>query len=235
MYLDHAFLGQTFQGQLEHLLIVFQRFGGAHLTLKTEKCELFQKKLQLQWWIREEETAVTMVNQRNNVTIDPKETECSTGLTNTRKYVHKGASLGCVHTKRGSQLETTKTHCHQHNWQKKRGHPVVLKHWGCVHIPQIIAEYCTDLMLLRTGGKVYCGHRHGQRSYWRSLALKVSSGWCLTDHRQGQKHTNLYVISPNPSSAPAHVQATMAFIHSVTLFSVYPYTGKVPRMWKLSK
>ena len=25
------------------------------------------------------------------------------------------------------------------------------------------------------------------------------------------------------------------FIHSFTLFSVYPYTGKVPRMWKLSK
>jgi len=25
------------------------------------------------------------------------------------------------------------------------------------------------------------------------------------------------------------------FIHSFTLFSIYPYTGKVPRMWKLSK
>jgi len=24
-------------------------------------------------------------------------------------------------------------------------------------------------------------------------------------------------------------------IHSFTLFAVYPYTGKVPRMWKLSK
>ena len=27
----------------------------------------------------------------------------------------------------------------------------------------------------------------------------------------------------------------MDFTHSFTLFSVYPYTGKVPRMWKLSK
>ena len=26
-----------------------------------------------------------------------------------------------------------------------------------------------------------------------------------------------------------------SFIHSFTLFSVYPYTDKVPRMWKLSK
>jgi len=66
-------------------------------------------------------------------------------------------------------------------------------------------------MLLRAGRKVYCEHRQGQRRYWRSLALKVSSGWCLTDHHQGQKHTNLDVISPNPSSAPAHVQATTGY------------------------
>ena len=26
-----------------------------------------------------------------------------------------------------------------------------------------------------------------------------------------------------------------SFIHSFTSFSVYPYTYKVPRMWKLSK
>ena len=26
-----------------------------------------------------------------------------------------------------------------------------------------------------------------------------------------------------------------SFIHSFTLFSLYPYTGKVPRMWKLSQ
>jgi len=49
VYLDHAFVGQTFQEQLEHLLTVFQLFGGAHLTLNSEKCELFQKELQLQW------------------------------------------------------------------------------------------------------------------------------------------------------------------------------------------
>jgi len=48
VYLDHAFLGQTFQEQLEHLLTVFQRFGGAHLTLNSEKCQLFQKEPQLQ-------------------------------------------------------------------------------------------------------------------------------------------------------------------------------------------
>lgn len=76
--------------------------------------------------------------------------------------------------------------------------------------PPVVTMYCTDFMLLKAGRKVYCGHRHGQRRYWRSLALKVSSGWCLTDH-QGQKHTNLGVILPNPSSAPAHVQATTAY------------------------
>jgi len=53
VYLDHAFLGQTFQERLEHLLTVFQRSGVAHLTLNPEKCELFQKKLQLQRWISE--------------------------------------------------------------------------------------------------------------------------------------------------------------------------------------
>jgi hypothetical protein len=38
VYLDHAFLGHTFQEQLEHLLTVFQRFSRAHLTLNSEKC-----------------------------------------------------------------------------------------------------------------------------------------------------------------------------------------------------
>jgi hypothetical protein len=49
VYLNHAFLGQTFQEQLEHLLTVFQRYGEANLTLNSEKCELFQKEPQLQW------------------------------------------------------------------------------------------------------------------------------------------------------------------------------------------
>ena len=88
---------------------------------------------------------------------------------------------------------------------------MVPRHWRPVHIPQVVTLYCTDLLLLRAGRKVYCGHRHGQRRYWRSLALKVSSGWRLTDHREGQKHTNLDVISPTLSSAPAHVQATTAY------------------------
>jgi len=141
----------------------------------------------------------------------PREVECSKGLTDTGTHVHKGASLGCVHTKRGSQLETLKTHYRQHNGRKRREHPVVLRHWRRVHIPQVVTVYCTDLILLRAGRKVYCGHGHGQRRYWRSLAPKVSSGWCLADHRQGQKHTNLDVISPIPSSAPAHVQVTTAY------------------------
>jgi len=25
-----------------------------------------------------------------------------------------------------------------------------------------------------------------------------------------------------------------SFIHSFTLFTIYPYTGRIPRMWKLS-
>jgi hypothetical protein len=88
---------------------------------------------------------------------------------------------------------------------------VAPRHRRRVHIPQVVTLYCTDLLLLRAGREVYCGHRHGQRRYWRSLALKVSSGWRLTDYREGQKHTNLDVISPTPSSTPAHVQATTAY------------------------
>lgn len=42
----------------------------------------------------------------------PREAECSAGLTDTREHIHKGVSLGCVHTKRGLQLETLKSHCH---------------------------------------------------------------------------------------------------------------------------
>jgi len=34
-------------------------------------------------------------------------------------------------------------------------------------------------------------------------------------------------------SVPPHLTSWRS-IHSFTLFSVYPYTGKVPRMWKLS-
>lgn len=34
----------------------------------------------------------------------PREAECRAGLTDTGKHIHKGASVGCVHTKRGSQL-----------------------------------------------------------------------------------------------------------------------------------
>jgi len=41
----------------------------------------------------------------------PKEAECNAGLTDTGKHVHKGTSLCCVHTIRGSQVETLKSHC----------------------------------------------------------------------------------------------------------------------------
>ena len=41
----------------------------------------------------------------------PKEAECNAGLTDTGKHVHRGTSLGCVHTIRGSQVETLKSHC----------------------------------------------------------------------------------------------------------------------------
>jgi hypothetical protein len=89
--------------------------------------------------------------------------------------------------------------------EREEGIPVVPRHWRCVHILQVVTLYCTNLLLLVFGRNVYYGHKHGQRSYWRSLALKVSSEWRLTDHREGQKHTNLDVISPT------HVQATTAY------------------------
>jgi hypothetical protein len=116
---------------------------------------------------------------------------------------------------------------------------VVRRHWRCVHIPQVeTAIFCYlepggKFTVVIATGKEDIGvlnsmlllhiylfsipeiHQSGYSTlilrYWWSLALKVGSGWCLTDHCQGQEHTNLDVLSPTSSGAPARVQATTAY------------------------
>jgi len=62
----------------------------------------------------------------------------------------------------------------------------------------------------------------------------------ISAHGRGRHYSFSATFRPNFKPTQPHIHCLpgameYSFIYLFTLFSVYPYTGKVPRIWKLSK